>query len=223
MPRKPIRAPFVVTAAVMAAACGAQVSSTPTPTDDTGVTREDTELGQDVDLPVETTCPKSQPAIGEACHHATTLYCEYGACGAGSYPVGYKCDGSTWQRTGPMTSCNPPPVCPAVPYEGAPCTPGFGPCAYPDLCEARPADAPSMQAWGCSGKLEAPTSTYALKCPATAPKNGDPCNCAGHYPAACSYGDCYGKPTINARCDEKTRTWSVGEATCNPPPPDAGL
>jgi hypothetical protein len=231
MARKPVRSPFVVTVAVLAGAalpaCGGQVRTDPSATTDAGGDTEpqsDTEVTPDTTPPIETTCPKDRPTIGSACRASADLWCEYGTCAAGSYPVTLKCEGGTWQQRG-GSSCNPPPVCPAVPYEGAPCTPGFGDCSYPDKCEARPPDAPAYVHWACLGDRlgsRETTTDYVVKCPAVAPKNGDPCNCAGHYPGPCSYGDCYGTPTIRASCDERTMTWSVGETSCNPPPPDAG-
>lgn len=224
MARKPVRSPFVVTVAVLGAtltACGGQVSPDPNATADTG---GDTEVQPDTELPFLKTCPSVRPATGSACRVESTLTCDYGMC-SDSALMQCSPDTSTWKNLGGV-SCNPPPpVCPEVPFEGAPCKPGRGDCAYPDKCEARPPDAPSMRYWACSGDRLVSrdiTTDYVVACPAAAPRHGDPCTCAGHYPGPCSYGDCFGSPTISATCDERTMTWSVAERSCNPPAPDAG-
>lgn len=225
MARKPVRSPFVVTVAVMAAACGGQVSPDHSATGHsaTGDAGADTEAH--ADAPPEKTCPSARPEVGSACRVDPSLFCEFGSCSPGSYPVVMSCEGSTWRESG-RSSCNPPPPeCPPIPYEGAPCKAGWGDCGYPDKCESKPADAPSYRSWQCVGDRlvrRDTTTDYVVACPALAPRNGDPCACAGHYAGPCSYGDCYGVPTATARCDERTMTWIVGVSSCNPPPPDAG-
>jgi hypothetical protein len=227
--RKPVRAPFVVTIAVLAtAACGGQVSAGDPA--DGGTTTEtappDTPTNPQ---PIPTTCPAAKPIEGTDCAlPAESNYCGYGDCSTGGEDS-WTCETGKWRNVG-RSSCNPPPPeCPSTePTEGAPCdTYGWGGCYYADLCPARPADAPSGASYQCMGGAWTKTAfgeDYELACPTATPAQGDACECAGHYPSACSYGDCYGTPTITARCDAATRTWSVAMLTCNPPPPelDAG-
>lgn len=237
MARKVVRSPFVVTVAVMAGAalpgCGAQFNPAPTEsTADSGTTDGRTTDAENP--PLTKTCPAERPAPGDTCRVDSAVYCNYGTCSPGSYPVTLQCDPigraadgtSTWREAG-GSSCNPPPPeCPTVPFEGAPCKAGWGSCSYPDTCDQRPPDAPAYRSWSCVGdKLVSydTTTDYVVKCPVVAPKNGDPCSCAGHYAGPCSYGDCGGTPTTTATCDAKTQTWSVSVLSCNPPPPDAGF
>jgi hypothetical protein len=234
MARKVVRTPFVVTVTVMAsaAACGGQVSGDKADPTVTTTTDGGPDIGNPPPPPTKT-CPTEQPVLGSACRVDPSAYCEYGSCTSSTRPIVMKCtpdpstfnETSTWQESGGST-CNPPPVCPEVAYEGAPCKPGFGECRYPDMCPAIPKDAPIYVSWGCfDGKLvrRATTPDYVVACPATAPRDGDPCLCASHYAAPCTYGDCGGTPTTTAQCDGKTNTWSVSTLSCNPPPPDAGI
>lgn len=233
MARKAVRSPFVVTVSVMvsAAACGGQVSGEKADPTVTTTTDAAPDIENPPPLPTMT-CPTVQPELGSKCRVDSSVYCNYGTCSSSSRPVTMKCEvdpatsSEVWRESG-GTSCNPPPVCPAEPYEGAPCKPGFGDCRYPDMCDARPSPHyTDTTSWWCAGdklRRSVKTTDYVVACPATAPRDGDPCLCAGHYAAPCSYGDCGGSPTINARCDEKTNKWSVATLSCNPPPADAGI
>lgn len=53
-------------------------------------------------------------------------------------------------------------------------------------------------------------------CPAARPTSGEPCQVTKE----CTYDDCYGTPSTQAKC--VGGKWSVMETSCNPPPPDAG-
>lgn len=53
-------------------------------------------------------------------------------------------------------------------------------------------------------------------CPPSAPAQGGACDPS--LSRICTYGDCLGRPTIEARC--AGGAWSVVESTCNPPPPE---
>lgn len=60
-----------------------------------------------------------------------------------------------------------------------------------------------------------PDATPA-SCPPTVPSGA----CDPSLSRTCSYGDCLGRPTTEARC--VGGMWEVVVSTCNPPPPDAG-
>ena len=80
--------------------------------------------------------------------------------------------------------------------------------------------------WQGTGAPDGPVA-----CPASAPVLGSSCAaCAGRWPTDCDYGPlCNGMLTTVAICDNATSTWSVSQATCNPPatydggPPDASV
>lgn len=217
--RKPVRAPFVVTfsavaaSAVVVGACGGKV---------------DGEIDPQISVnppmppapPTAARCPVSTPKDGDDCE-VSGARCTYPWCG-GALTQDFSCDGGRWKALTPSGTCNPPPPeCPFVePRAGAVCSRPGAYCTYEDRCDAKPANAPS-RAYTCDGstwKLASPA--YEAKCPATRPKQGEPCGaCADRLPASCGYGDCYGYETERATCDPKTGTWSVAFISCNPPPP----
>jgi hypothetical protein len=53
-------------------------------------------------------------------------------------------------------------------------------------------------------------------CPPSAPAQGSACDPT--LSRVCTYGDCLGRPTTEARC--VGGAWEVQESTCNPPPPE---
>jgi hypothetical protein len=123
-------------------------------------------------------------------------------------------------------------ACPATtPAQGGPCT-GSAVCGVPcDL--VHPAVACVNGTWVLSGGCNPPPPICA--CPAQLPVSDSSCaDCAGRYPTLpgpgpsqtinCGYNECLGYPTDYATCDPTTGLWSVGHASCNPPPPtyDAG-
>jgi hypothetical protein len=65
--------------------------------------------------------------------------------------------------------------------------------------------------------VDVPDAAIA-SCPAATPMSGSACDPS--LSRTCSYGDCLGRPTIEARC--AGGVWQVLESSCNPPPPDAG-
>lgn len=219
--RAPVRKPFVMTVAMLATACGAKFDVAPS---------EDTGASSDADVTDTATsetepggCPRSAPAVGTACTGTDT--CNYPRCMAPTWQgdIVVQCVAGAWRESG-VSSCNPPPPdppCPATePRVGEACTrPGYSAaCTYPDKCS--PAGVKGYACESGAWKLTTPTSTSA--CPATAPKHGSPCLCVS---GTCTYGDCYGTPTIYATCDAATGTWQALESTCNPPPPplDGGM
>ncbi len=207
-PRKPVRSPFVVTAAlaVLGAGCGSRIESTPS---DGGV-----------DGP-GSGCPESLPERGSACVGTTT--CSYNPC----HTQVATCTDGRWALM--EGSCNPPPPsCPAAaPAVGDPCGPpnvGFGGCGWADPCD--PTSAISLYCdgtrWRASG-----TPLPSAKCPATLPPDGSSCAaCVGRWPDRCEYADglCGSLPmTTLSSCDPTTKVWRNSVTTCNPPPPiDAG-
>lgn len=191
--RKPIRSPFVVTAAltILGAGCGSRIESTP---GDGGV-----------DGPGPG-CPESLPERGGACVGTTT--CSYNPC----HTQVATCTGGRWELM--EGSCNPPPPsCPAkLPAVGDPCGPsgvGFGGCAWADPCSPTPATITMYcdgAGWRASG-----TPLPTAKCPPTLPAEESSCaECVGRWPARCEYvattagGLAYPK---FAACDPKAKVW----------------
>jgi len=125
--------------------------------------------------------------------------------------------------------------CPSAdPGFGAPkpCTapPGLV-CSYLDLCPQHPATSPTndyaCKTDGTGTHWTLVSDPYVPDCPATQPKDGDPCPCSVHYGYdACNYGSCEAMTMIYAACkgvDTFDPVWHVKPITCNPPEPDASL
>ncbi len=215
---KPVRKPFVMTVAVLATACGAKFEVN---TEDSGTTTDSGVTDTAVGETDPGACPRSAPSVGAACTGSNT--CNYPRCMAPTWQgdIVVQCVGGTWRESG-VSSCNPPPpTCP--PSEPAPDTSCLGAppgtsCSYPDKCS--PSAVKNYRCESGLWKVTSPISTSV--CPATAPKHGSPCLCVT---GTCTYGDCYGTPTIYAKCDPTTGTWEALESTCNPPPPplDGGM
>ena len=119
----------------------------------------------------------------------------------------------------------PPPFCPSFePVEGQACfTPGIG-CSYFDTCQDRPNGSYGSRSWLCSdyGSTWRRQDPYIARCPSVRPINGESCaDCAGSYPAQCTYFDGSGCGPAIVSCDPKTQSWSQLPSPC-PPPLDAG-
>jgi hypothetical protein len=216
--RKPVRAPFVVTFSAVAIAGVASLAGCSGKLE--GVPGGGSEMTTNPPPPEPwLACPETPPTVGDACG-GNQPNCQY-PTGTGCGPAQYRCDGAKWQNTTP--SCNPPPpVCPpAEPTAGASCASTGARCSFKDACAERPVTAPEARVYACfDGAWQRETKPYEATCPSVAPKHGDPCtSCGDAYPESCGYGDCGGTPTIHAKCDLKTGTWSVAEMSCNPPPP----
>lgn len=206
--KKPVRSPFVVTAAFAVLGCGSRIEGTPS------------DGGTDGGSDTPSGCPATRPSTGAPC--VGTLSCSYNPCGTEVAT----CRDGAWDVM--MGSCNPPPPkCPtAAPVDGDACGPentGWGGCYYPDPCTKTG----SISAT-CSGTRWSvtPKPLPAAACPPVMPAAGESCAaCAGRY-GDCAYaaGDCYGTPLSTwAQCDATTKTWRLLPSTCNPPPPmDAG-
>jgi hypothetical protein len=217
--RAPARKPFVMTVAALtvgAAGCGGRfeiATFNPPATDSDTSDTATSETEGDADPGA---CPRSAPSVGTTC--SGDLSCNYTRCAPPTWQgdIRVQCIGGVWKSVG-ESSCNPPPPdmpCPATePSPGSYCyRPTGGACTYPDKCS--PSGTKAYSCEGGSWKLSSPTTTSA--CPATRPVHGSSCGgCAAH----CTYGDCYGTPTIDALCDATTGTWQVVETSCNPPPP----
>jgi len=213
MHKRSLRAPFVatfVTTVSALAGCG-------------GVVKDDMhhEVGHNPPSPIPA-CPDTVPADQSACdgdRHCTYDFVQHSPDCATS--TNAQCVNGKWFVS--QDHCEPPgPVCPAMePIEGASCV-GALDCSYPDRC--RPENTTSVDRFVCeNGFWQLRIDAYAVKCPATAPSNGDACVCAHHLPASCGYDLCQGTPSTTAKCDARTNQWIVARSSCNPPGPmDAG-
>ena len=135
------------------------------------------------------------------------------------------CGGSTIddETTAPseiVGTSNPPPpaVCPAAqPAHGDACDIALTEtCGYKD-CFGSPAVSAKCEAdgkWSVAERSCNPPRPPA--CPETQPTAGDACNPA--LTETCGYKDCFGSPSVSAKCDADGK-WSVAERSCNPPPP----
>jgi hypothetical protein len=80
------------------------------------------------------------------------------------------------------------------------------------------ADSPDVLPLPDLGNPPAPDVPDAAvtSCPPSAPTPGGACDPT--LSRVCTYGDCLGRPTTEARC--AGGAWEVQESTCNPPPPE---
>ena len=100
------------------------------------------------------------------------------------------------------------------------------PCTYADRCAQHPSGQDQYSVQCRLGRWALAPAAYEAKCPIGVPEEGAPCLCGAHSPKACGYEICdvEGDPRLLAICDEKSATWLLVVAECNPPPPswDAG-
>lgn len=214
--RVPARKPFVMTVAVLAASCGGKFDITynPPPAD---ADLNDTATNGDSEMDTGPgACPRSAPALGTAC--TGDVSCNYTRCAPPTWQgdIRMQCVSGVWKSVG-ESSCNPPPPdppCPVTePSVGSSCFRPMGSkCSYADKCS--PSGTKVYVCEGAAWKVYGPTTTDA--CPATRPVDGSSCTGCGTH---CTYGDCYGTPTVDALCNATTGTWQVVETSCNPPPP----
>lgn len=135
----------------------------------------------------------------------------------------------------PQPITNPPLIeCPsAPPTHGSACTASLGSCSYSctsggqgtascpngvwesqiGTCNPPPPDV-VVDVADASDVTTPPDATPTM-CPAAAPVRGSACT-AGTTALTCNYGDCFGSPTIMARCT--AGAWDLLEVSCNPPP-----
>jgi len=96
-------------------------------------------------------------------------------------------------------------------------------CTYVDSCPDKPTDAIKRFTCGSGGEFNYwrdDSTKYEVACPSVAPKNGDACPCAGHYPkAGCTFGAC---GEIDAQCDLATMKWKIVTKPCAGDAGDAG-
>jgi hypothetical protein len=125
-------------------------------------------------------------------------------------------DRSSWVVTAVLggaglmgSGCLSPPPCPeSAPAHGATC---FRP--EPDSCSYPGQDAVCVDGrWVINHWPVNPPSPQT--CPPEAPADQGACRTHG---VTCSYGSCYGTPTIQAECNGAQ--WEVSVRSCNPPPP----
>lgn len=116
-----------------------------------------------------------------------------------------------------------PPGCPASqPAFGTPCSiPETEQCvyAYHTACPGVPSQGSYCDArthtWrNIASSCNPPPPSI---CPDSPPTQGSACVPGRTTP--CTYGNCGGAPTTEARCDPSTSTWQVQQSSCNPPPP----
>ena len=164
----------------------------------------------------------SQTQPGDGCPRAGegTCYSGYGTllCVDGQWGI----DPTTIDYPPPP----PRPSCPPYePAEGQACSSPRTGCSYDDACADRPNGSRGSRSWLCNGyggtwQRQDP---YLARCPSVRPVNGASCaDCAGSYPAQCTYFDGSGCGPAIVTCDPKTQSWSRIVTPCPPPPLDAG-
>ena len=197
---RPLRAPFVVTAAVVAASVGCDTSAPPTSARPDALTIDDgvfsfdavSDDGPTVDATIDAAdtvdatinppeCPATDPGIGaihKPCTAATSVRCSYEDL----------CPQHPADQTQNVYACH---------------------------------DDGTGDHWTLVSK------DYVPSCPTDLPKTGDPCPCTIHMGfVACNYGLCEDLSRTYAACkglDTFDTTWSVTPITCNPPEPDGGF
>ncbi len=136
----------------------------------------------------------------------------------------------------PQVITNPPLIeCPTwAPTHGSACTASLGSCSYTcatggegtarcvngvwesqiGTCNPPPPDVVIIDVADASDVTTPPDAAPTM-CPAAAPLRGSACT-AGASALTCNYGDCFGSPTITARC--VAGAWDLLEVSCNPPP-----
>ncbi|MBL8739617.1 MAG: hypothetical protein JNK04_00940 [Myxococcales bacterium] len=203
--KKPLRAAFVVTAAL---ATGAGCGSTVSPCE-----------VESCNPPIPE-CPVAMPSTGDSCDP------ELGTCGyvddCGS-DVTASCEDGEWVVD--IGSCNPPPPgdCPAqVPAAGDPCDPEVGSCQYADDC----GQTITASCNGATWEVDPVSSCNPPPpCPITLPAEGDPCELTpGGTPRGCTYDveTACGPATATAECvevEEQGLVWLVTAPPCTPPEP----
>lgn len=211
MPRKkPLKAPFVVTISIAAAAsfavaCGGKAVAL------------DEAPGRTNPVPAATCTGTTR--VGDPCNAGES------SCGVeGPAPTYLDCRNGQWQTSG---TYNPPsPPCPpSEPRTGEACSPSFGgkACTYLDRCVDRPNGSPTDRRYWCTDHVWTRQDAYRVSCPAKVPSSGDSCaSCADGYPAECKYFETPDCPPVLAACDAQSNTWKVALSSCNPPPVDAG-
>ncbi len=167
---------------------------------------------------VPSVCDDAPPTEGSPCENED-LTCAYedGSCGPQS-PLEATCRGGRWEFA--RSSCNPPgpPLTEDCPSE-APAD--VTPCAVSEEEQCTYGDCFGSPVFGatCKNELwqvsEWSCNPPAPECPNEQPTAG--AGCAGVV-EACFYGDCYGVPTVEAKCT--ANGWQIVETTCNPPPPE---
>ncbi len=238
--RRVPKAPFVVTIAALAAACGGNAfsggsggsagsagdaGSAGSGTGGSGGSAGSSGSSGSAGTGGQSQCPTSAPGSGTSCAGFAGGICEYDPCQF--QPSLFECQGGVWVATG-SSSCNPPPPfeCPPTEplagsacygdgSEGVVCSYDYGPCCPPD--EARCVNG----FWEIMGVDCNPPPPDP--CPIDAPLNGAACGsmdeCANPY-RTCDYGDCggSGQPEFAASCDGSV--WTI---TSNCMTVDAGF
>lgn len=221
--KKPMKAPFVVTisvaaAATFAVACGGKAF-------DTG------DGGPDPVGPGTGYCDPARTKLGDPCSASQTSCTVSVPYGGGTAVL--QCIDGQWSGSDivnpPSPPSPPPPVqrCPPTEPRGADYCYAWGTqCTYLDLCAERPDGYPTNRVYECTNGSWKRQLPYVATCPQPMPKNGDSCaTCSDDYPVECKYPQGTGGtscPPVVATCNQKTRTWQVSISSCNPPPPDAG-
>jgi hypothetical protein len=198
-----MRASFVVTIATsLVAGCGARVDDASTTTSDgDGGTRST--APDEAGGTTEDGCPRPRPTTGrERCDESDPY---------GGRAESYWCKDGKWVLE--SISCNPPePRCPPeFPELGTSCPLSFRYpdgmiCSYLDDCGGEKTRAVARCVEGrWSAALEEGS------CPDTLPYDGSSCaTCLARKVAGpCTYPALGSRPTMNATCDPKTRTWKV--------------
>jgi hypothetical protein len=146
--------------------------------------------------------------------------------GGGGDRTGTGTDTGTGTRTDEGGISRNPPACPtSEPALHSACANPGAHCTYEDHCPSKPPGWGSQYLECTGGQWEIVGPPYPALCPSVVPQEGSSCAaCAGHYPDPCAYDDCLGTPSVVARCDPQSGTWSVMWSSCNPPAPtpDAG-
>lgn len=155
-------------------------------------------------------CPAERPAAGSACTLPNGFECGFGECNGEPIDKAY-CTNGAW------SFAYGDPCVPQCP-EGAPaadsgCDNAGQECRYGD-CYGEPTITAQCTdgAWSVAERTCNPP---APTCPEATPAADSACDIVGQE---CTYGDCYGEPTIFAQCTQMG--WSIAERTCNPPPPE---
>ncbi len=112
-----------------------------------------------------------------------------------------------------------------------PCTaPASVRCSYEDLCPQHPVDQTQnvyiCHDDGTGDHWTLASKEYVPSCPTAEPKTGDPCPCTIHMAfVACNYGLCEDFTRTYAACkgvDTFDLEWKVTPIACNPPEVDGG-
>jgi hypothetical protein len=210
--KKPLRAAFVVTAAMAVTGCESSVK------DDTDGNGGNDPCEVESCNPPVVECPNGIPGQGTPCDWDVDTCSYTDECGS---PVEASCVDGEWNVE--IATCNPPPPgeCPAnPPAEGDDCDPEQdNTCDYTDDCGV----AYQASCNGATWEVEVPPPCNPPPCPPALPAENEACELAGLVGCVYDVETACGPAQASASCLEDENlglVWSITAPPCTPPEPN---